>query len=67
MAQFVGAAVGVAVDLAGERAIRGDRLGARPERALVRGQADRPFEAFELGIAADIGGDVEDARSRDRA
>ena len=54
------------MDLLGQRAIGGDGLGAGPERAFVRGQADRPLDAGSLRFAADIGGDVEDARPRDR-
>ena len=56
-------AVGIAMDLAGERAIGGDRLGARPERALVRGEPDRPLDPGDLRFAANIRGDVEDARA----
>ena len=67
LAQRLGAAVGIAVDLVGQRPIGGDRLRARAERAFVRGEADRPLDPGDLGLAADIGGDVEDARARRRA
>src|SRR5579864_1646431 len=65
-AQFSRAAIGIAVDLAGQSAISGDRLGARPERALVRRQADRALDPGRRRLAADIGSDIEDARPGDR-
>ena len=65
-AQFGRAAVGIAVDLSGQRPIGGDRLGAGPERTFIGRQADRPLGPGSGRVAADIGGDVEDARPGDR-
>ena len=59
--QLLGAAVGIAVNLARQRAVGRQRLGAGPERALVRGETDRALDAGDLRLAADIGRDVEDA------
>ena len=64
LAQLRRAAVGVAVQLARELAVGRDRRRARPQRALVRGQlGDRPG-AGAAGLAADIGHDLQDARTR---
>ena len=51
------------MDLAGESPVGRDRLAARPEGALVRGEADRALDAGRLGFAANIGADVENARA----
>ena len=59
--ELLGIALWVAVDLARQRAVGGQRLGAGPERALVRGETDRALDAGDLRLAADIGRDVEDA------
>src|SRR5690349_24563694 len=64
LAQLDRAAIGITVELAGNRAIGGHRAWARAKRALVRGKPDEPVDALDLGLAADIGSDVEDARTR---
>ena len=66
LAQFGGAAVRIAEDVAGERPIGLHRFRARAEGALVRCQPDRPLDPGRLRLASDIGGDIEDARARDR-
>src|SRR6202030_1477961 len=66
LAQPGGAAIRVAVDLAGEGLVRGDRLRAGAERAFVRGEPDRPRHAFGVRLAADVRRNVEDARSGPR-
>src|SRR6185312_10738686 len=59
-------AIGIAVDLLRLGAIGLDGARARTERALVRGEADDARHALDLGLAADIGSDVEDAGPRCR-
>src|SRR5690606_27789251 len=58
--QLARAAVGVAVQLAGEGTIGLDRTGACTERTLVRRQPDRPL-ATRLALAAAIGADRQDS------
>ena len=55
------------MDLAGERPKRGHRLWARSQRAFVRGETDRALDPGDPSFAADIGDDVENTRTRDRA
>src|SRR5262249_18373001 len=62
LAQLIGAPVGIPVDLAGQSAVGGHGFGARPKGAFVRGETDRPLDAGNLCLAADIGDDSEDAR-----
>ena len=66
LAQVDRAAVGIAVQLGSGVAVGGDGARARPERALVGGEADHARDAGDLGFAADIRRNVEDARLRAR-
>ena len=63
LAQFLSVPVRVAMDLAGDSPVGRDRLAARPERALVRGEPNRVLDPGHLRFAANIGADVENARA----
>src|SRR5205823_9167843 len=64
LAQLLSIAVRVAMDLARESPVGSHCLAARPERALVRGEADRTLDPGHLGFAADIRANLQDPRAR---
>ena len=62
MAQLGRGAVGIPENLVCDIAIGGNSLWTGAERALVRGKTDDALRAGDLGFAADIRRDVENAR-----
>src|SRR3546814_3343726 len=59
-----GAAVGIAVELRLLRLVGGNGQRARAQRILIGGKADHAVHAGGLGLATDVGRDLQDAGAR---
>src|SRR3546814_17223790 len=62
--QHRGAAVGIAVELRLLRLVGGNGQRARAQRILIGGKADHAVHAGGLGLATDVGRDLQDAGAR---
>src|SRR5262249_28261989 len=63
-AQALRPAVGIAMEIGDGVAESGHGLGTGPEGILVGGELGRPVDAGERCLAADMGGDLRDARTQ---
>src|SRR5215470_7027583 len=59
--QLQGVPVRVAMDVASQSAVSGDRFGTWSQGAFVGSEADRPFDAPDLSLAANIRRNIKDA------
>src|SRR5258707_15887 len=67
LAQRGGGAVRIVLQMVGHGSVGSERLRARPERGLVRGELEHARDAGRRALARHIGVDIEHAGSRLRA